>query len=64
MVYNEYVVKSCQVHHNTSQDWYYLRDQMPSEALVFVQAHFKFGWSRCGKLLPNFGPVYRSYSVD
>jgi len=38
LVYGDYVVENCQVHESPSQKWYYLRDQGPEEAWVFVQS--------------------------
>ncbi len=37
LVYADYVIENCQVYRTLAQKWYYLRDQTPSEALVFRQ---------------------------
>ena len=38
LVYGDYVVENCQLHQSGGQKWYYLRDQGPEEAWVFVQS--------------------------
>ncbi|TGO51364.1 hypothetical protein BOTNAR_0359g00140 [Botryotinia narcissicola] len=34
-VYERVVAEYCMVHHNPAQSWYYLREQKPTEALIF-----------------------------
>jgi len=36
-VYAQYVTENVQVHFNPGQKWYYLKDQLPSELIVFRQ---------------------------
>ena len=38
LVYGDYVVENCQLYRSVGQKWYYLRDQGPEEAWVFVQS--------------------------
>jgi len=38
LVYSDYVVENMQTYHNDKQRWFYLSDQMPNEAWVFLQA--------------------------
>ena len=45
LVYADYVVENCQVYYRKEQKWYYLRDQVPSEALVFRQTDSAIGSS-------------------
>lgn len=38
LVYDDYVVENMQLHYASNQKWYYLSDQGPEEAWVFVQS--------------------------
>lgn len=38
VVYRDYAVENMQVHYSPGQKWYYIRDQEPTEAWVFVQS--------------------------
>ena len=38
LVYDDYVVENCQTYDAPEQEWYYIRDQSPSEAWVFLQS--------------------------
>ncbi|KIX10280.1 uncharacterized protein Z518_01362 [Rhinocladiella mackenziei CBS 650.93] len=38
LVYPDYVVENRQVYHSNKQKWFYLSNQMPNEAWVFLQA--------------------------
>lgn len=38
LVYDDYVVENQQLHYADDQKWYYLSDQAPDEAWVFVQS--------------------------
>ena len=38
LVYPDYVVENQQVYHSNELEWFYLRDQMPNEAWIFLQA--------------------------
>jgi hypothetical protein len=37
-VYPDYVVENRQVYHSTNFDWFYISDQQPHEAWVFLQS--------------------------
>ncbi|RDW60546.1 hypothetical protein BP6252_11929 [Coleophoma cylindrospora] len=41
LVYPDYVVENMQVYHRDQQQWFYMSDQMPDEAWVFLQADTK-----------------------
>ncbi|KAF2092426.1 hypothetical protein NA57DRAFT_82282 [Rhizodiscina lignyota] len=41
LVYPDYVVENRQVYHHDRQKWFYLSDQMPNEAWVFLQSDTK-----------------------
>lgn len=38
LVYSDYVVENMQTYHHDKQRWFYLSDQMPNEAWLFLQA--------------------------
>jgi hypothetical protein len=38
LVYPGYVVENMQTYHTDQQTWFYMSDQMPDEAWVFLQA--------------------------
>lgn len=38
LVYPDYVVENRQVYHSTDYDWFYVSDQRPHEAWVFLQS--------------------------
>ena len=58
LVYGNYVVENCQVHESPSQKWYYLRDQGPEEAWVFVQSDSVS--SRPGKIISSCSELHTS----
>jgi hypothetical protein len=41
LVYDDYIVENCQLHFSDKQRWFYLRDQTPEEAWVFIQSDSK-----------------------
>jgi hypothetical protein len=43
LVYPDYVVENMQIYHTDQQKWFYVSDQMPNEAWVFLQADTKPG---------------------
>lgn len=38
LVYADYVVENRQLYYSNTQQWFYLSDQMPNEAWVFLQS--------------------------
>lgn len=38
LVYPDYAVENRQVYHSTDYDWFYISDQQPHEAWVFLQS--------------------------
>jgi hypothetical protein len=48
VVYPDFVVENCQVTYNPAQKWYYLSNQLDSEAWVFVQADSEHSWIKSG----------------
>jgi hypothetical protein len=38
LVYPDYVVENRQIYHSDKQKWFYISDQMPDEAWMFLQA--------------------------
>lgn len=49
LVHANFVLENCQVHYSPEQKWYYISNQEPSEAWVFIQSDSKDAWKRPGK---------------
>lgn len=50
LVHSDFVIENCQVHYNRNQKWYYITDQQPNEAWVFMQSDSKYPWIKSGEI--------------